>query len=93
MSTTNNLKNISPTFKTALWLQEPVITRKGVHEVLEILDQELEQTPSAQWMKDWTDCLTYLCSCVSCRRRMKKNTLDTRMMDKIFASLLEVVEL
>lgn len=72
------------------WNNTTVLTRKGVHTMLKLLDNELEGTPSAIWMRDWIDCLSYFCSCVSCRRRMKKSNLDVRMMDEIFAPIMDV---
>ncbi len=59
-------------------------TKVFIHSRIRTLEIELQSTPGAEWMEDWIDCLSYLCGCEECQKRMKKNTLDTNMMDRIF---------
>jgi hypothetical protein len=78
--------SIHANLKKEEWLSEPAITRHGCHDWVAILKAELTLNPSADWMREMIDTLSYICSCTECRRRLRKgeNPVDTEMMDKIF---------
>lgn len=60
------------------------ITKQGTHDAIAKLEVLVKQNPSAEWAKDWIDCLSYFCSCSACRRRIKESQLDTKMLDGVF---------